>query len=63
MTEKQRKCIEWICNILNVKYYGKNTVQDASNFISKFIGRAEEVQRESNFCCTWGISYILGKAL
>lgn len=63
MTEKQRKCIEWICSTLHVRYYGKNTISDASKFISKFINRAREVQRESNFYSAWGMSYFLGRPL
>lgn len=63
MTEKQRECIEWICSILNVKYYGRDTVLDASEFISKFIVRAKEVQRESNFYNVWGVSCCLGRPL
>ena len=63
MTEKQRKCIEWICSTLRIKYYGRNSVSDASKFISKFIDRAKEVQRENNFYGAWGMSYLLGKPL
>lgn len=63
MTEKQKSCIEWICRILNVTYYGKDTIDDASKFISKFIDRAREVQRERNFYGMWGMSYILGGPL
>lgn len=63
MTEKQRECIEWICSILSVKYYGRDTVLDASEFISKFIVRAKEVQRESNFYNVWGVSFSLGRPL
>ena len=61
MTEKQKSCIAWICETLNVKYYGKNTKDDAFMFISKFIDRAKEVQQESNFYSAWGISYFLNR--
>ena len=60
MTKKQRDCINWICSTLGVKYYGRNTIEDASKFIGKFIDRAREVQRESNFYSAWGMSYFLG---
>lgn len=63
MTEKQRSCINWICAMLNIKYYGKNTKRDAHIFISKFIDRARAVQHESNFYNAWGISYLLGQPL
>jgi len=59
MTEKQRACIKWICETLGVTYYGKDSVNDASKFISKFIGRAREI----SFYSTWGISYFLGRPL
>lgn len=61
MTEKQKSCIEWICRILSVTYYGKDTVRDASKFISKFIDRAKEVQKECDFYGAWGTNYLLGK--
>ena len=63
MTEKQEKCIQWICSTLGVKYYGKNDKYEASQFIGKFIDRAKEVQKENNFFSAWGISYFLGKPL
>lgn len=61
MTQKQKECIEWICQTLNVKYYGGNDFNNASKFISKFINRAKEVQRESNFYSAWGMRYMLGR--
>lgn len=61
MSEKQKVCIEWICDTLGVTYYGKNNVSDASKFISKFIERAREVQRERNFYSGWGLSYFFGR--
>lgn len=63
MTEKQRSCIDWICQTLGVKYYGKNTKQDAWNFINKFIDRAKEVSKESRFYSAWGLSFFFGKPL
>lgn len=63
MSEKQKSCIEWICKTLGVTYYGKDNVSDASKFISKFIERAREVQRERNFYSAWGLSYFFGKPL
>ena len=61
MSEKQKKCINWICETLGVTYYGKDNMSDASKFISKFIDRAREVQRERNFYSAWGMSYFLGR--
>lgn len=61
MTEKQRNCIDWICNTLRIKYCGKDTKDDAYRFISKFIDRAKEVQRESSFYSAWGMSYFLDR--
>ena len=43
MTEKQRKCIDWICETLGYHYYGKDTKQDASKFIGKHIQHAKDV--------------------
>ena len=63
MTEKQRDCINWICETLGVKYWGKDTKEDAWKFINKFICRAKEVSKESRFYSAWGVSYILGKPL
>ena len=61
MTEKQKSCIEWICETLHVKYYGRDTKEDAAKFIDKFINRAKEVQHESNFYRVWGMSYFLNR--
>ena len=61
MNDKQKSCIEWICETLGVTYYGKDNVKDASNFIGKFIERAKEVQRERNFYNNWGMSYFLNR--
>ena len=61
MTEKQKNCIQWICSTLGVKYYERNNRTDASKFISKFIDRAREVQRESNFYNAWGLSFFFGR--
>ena len=47
MTEKQKSCIDWICDTLGVKYFGKDTKQDAWKFINKFIDKAKEVAREN----------------
>lgn len=63
MTEKQKNCIQWICSTLGVKYYGRNNGTDASKFISKFIDRAREVQRESNFYNAWGLSFFFGRRI
>lgn len=63
MTEKQRNCIDWICQTLGVKYYGGNNFYNAQCFISRFINRAREVHRESNFYSAWGLSYQLGHPL
>ncbi len=61
MTVKQRACIDWICSTLGVKYYGRDNITDASKFISKFIDRARETQRESNFYNAWGLSFFFGR--
>lgn len=61
MTDKQRSCIDWICETLGVTYYGKDNVKDASDFISKFIERAKAVQKECNFYSSWGMSYLLNR--
>ena len=63
MTEKQRNCIEWICNTLQIKYCGKDTKKDAAKFIGKFIDRARAIQQESNFYNAWGMSYFLNRPL
>lgn len=63
MTEKQRDCIDWICETLGVKYYGKDTKQDAWTFINKFIDRAKEVCNESSFYGAWGMCLLVGGRL
>lgn len=63
MTDKQKQCIEWICDTLGVTYYGSNTKQDAWKFINKFIDRTKEVSQESNFYNAWGLSYFFGVPL
>lgn len=63
MTDKQRKCIQWICEILHVKYYGKDTRRDAWLFIHKFMDKAKEVQRDTDFINTWGLSFLLNSPM
>lgn len=48
MTEKQRKCIEWICNILEIKYERKDDKEDAWWFIFTHIEDAKKAQKEIN---------------
>lgn len=59
MTEKQKVCIKWICEVLGMKYYGRNTKSDAFKFISKYIDRAKEVSWEASFYNSWGLSFLL----
>lgn len=61
MTDKQKNCIKWICGILNVTYYGGDDKKKAQIFIGKFINRAREVQRESNFYSNWGLDFLLNR--
>lgn len=46
MTPKQRKCIEWICEVLEIRYCGLDSVSSASRFISEHIKEAKTVQEE-----------------
>lgn len=57
MTDKQRSCIEWICETLGLKYYGRDTKSDASKFIGKYIGRA----KDASFYNSWGLSFLLNR--
>lgn len=54
MSEKQRNCIDWICETLGVKYYGGDNKQDAWKFINKFINRAKERAKEN----AWSLSFF-----
>jgi len=58
MSEKQRKCIDWICETLGVKYYGGDDKQDAWKFINKFINRAKERAKEYGYYNAWSLSFF-----
>lgn len=45
MTEKQRKCIDWICSVLGMEYCGIDSVNSARKFISAHIDEARETTR------------------
>ena len=57
MTESQRKQIEWICEVLGIKYEG-NSVGDAWNFIREHKEEAERVQKEMDD--SWDKTFIGG---
>lgn len=57
MTENQRKQIEWICEVLGIKY-GGNSVGDAWNFIREHKEEAERVQKEMDD--SWDKTFIGG---
>jgi hypothetical protein len=63
MSEKQRNCINWICDVLGVTYYGGDNKSDAWKFINKFMDRAKEVQKERNFYSSWGLSFFFGRSI
>lgn len=46
MTEKQKKCIDWICDILDIKYNGGNNRYDAWRFINDYIDIAKKEYEE-----------------
>lgn len=48
MTDKQRKCINWICDILEIEYTG-TTKRDAWAFINKYKDEAHEIQMGSYY--------------
>ena len=45
MTEKQKSCIEWICNILDVDYTGGDDKEDAYWFILRYMQEAKKEQK------------------
>lgn len=57
MSENQRSCIVWICEVLGLRYNGTDTKADAYKFISRYIDRA----KEASFYNSWGLSYILNR--
>lgn len=59
MTEKQKKCIDWICKTLGYHYYGKDTVLDASKFIGKHIQHAKDVSFNQRFYSMQGLDIML----
>lgn len=63
MSEKQRNCIDWICETLGVKYYGGDNKQDAWIFINKFIKRAKEVSKETDFYNAWSLSFFFNSPM
>lgn len=48
MTEKQKRCIAWICDILDIEYTG-TTKRDAWEFINKYKDEAHEISMGSHF--------------
>lgn len=59
MTEKQKKCIDWICETLGIKYDGGNSRQGAWRFINDHMDRAKEVSFENR--CLHNINFFLGR--
>lgn len=57
MTENQSKQIEWICEVLGIKYEG-NSVGDAWSFIREHKEEAEKVQKEIDD--SWDKTFIGG---
>lgn len=57
MTDNQRKQIEWICEVLSIKYEGQ-CIGDAWNFIREHRGEAEKVQKEMDD--SWDKTFIGG---
>lgn len=45
MTEKQKSCIERICNILDVDYTGGDNKEDAYWFILRYMQEAKKEQK------------------
>ena len=45
MTEKQRKCIDWICDMLEIEFTG-TTKKDAWEFINKYKDEADRLEKE-----------------
>lgn len=43
MSEKQKKCIKWICDMLDIKYEGSESSYDAWRFIKENKKAADEV--------------------
>ncbi len=52
MTEKQRKCIDWICSVLWIEYCGIDSVNSARKFISAHIDEAREASK--SIALSWG---------
>lgn len=48
MTEKQRKCIDWICGMLEIKFTG-TTKKDAWEFINKYKDEADNLKNTYRF--------------
>jgi len=57
MTETQRKQIEWICEILGIKYEGQS-IGDAWKFIHEHTEEAKKVQKEMDD--SWDRKFIGG---
>ena len=45
MTKKQKKCIEWICDVLGVDYTGGDNKEDAYWFILRYMQKAKKEQK------------------
>ena len=48
MTEKQRKCIEWICDLFEIPYEGGDSKEEACDFINQYYVQAREYQNQIN---------------
>ncbi len=48
MTEKQKKCIDWICMVLDVEYKGGDNKRNAWEFIKDNIDSAKKEQVHVN---------------
>ena len=48
MTEKQRKYIEWICEMLEIEFTG-TTKRDAWKFINKYKDKAHEIKNGEDY--------------
>ena len=57
MTDSQRKQIEWICEVLGIKYEGQS-IGDTWNFIREHREEAERVQKEIDD--SWDETFIGG---
>lgn len=59
MSEKQKACINWICETLGIQYDSSDTKQDAWKFINYYMDRAKEAASD-NRCCYRNVNFLLG---